>query len=307
MRALWLAVAVLAFCVAKADSQQIADHQADVGVPAPAFASKSGPVIGVDSAHHNFHTIDGRYAPFAGLLSSDGFRVVDSNRAFSPQSLTPIKVLVVANALPPDLVDNWRLPAHSAFAPTEIAALKTWVGNGGSLLLIADHLPFAGSARDLAQAFGFAFQDGVVERDPMDGRADMFTLTDRSLRDDVVTRGRNAREVVTAVRTFTGSAFKAPAGARPILVLPAGFMIHDCGLPCPARVAEHDAGGYLQGAVMSAGKGRIAVFGEEAMFSAQIIPLRNGPFYFGFNAPGAEQNKQFILNLLRWLSGVLRP
>jgi hypothetical protein len=29
------------------------------------------------------------------------------------------------------------------------------------------------------------------------------------------------------------------------------------------------------------------------------------PFRFGFNAEGAEQNKQFVLNLMRWLSGVL--
>jgi hypothetical protein len=61
----------------------------------------------------------------------------------------------------------------------------------------------------------------------------------------------------------------------------------------------------LQAAVMPMGKGRIAVFGEAAMFSSQVIGRSNPPFRFGFTAKGAEQNKQFILNLMQWLAGIL--
>jgi hypothetical protein len=202
-------------------------------------------------------------------------------------------------------VKNWALPATSAFSPAEIDALKTWVTGGGSLLLIADHRPFGGSARDLASAFGFQFEDGVVERDPLGSRPDIFTRTDGSLHNDVVTRGRDASTAVTSLRTFTGSAFRAPATARPIIVLPAGYMSHQCLLPCQGSVPESDVSGYLQGAVMPMGKGRIAVFGEAAMFSSQIIGKSNPPFRFGFTAKGAEQNKQFILNLMQWLAGIL--
>ncbi|HVZ59802.1 MAG TPA: hypothetical protein VG892_03350, partial [Terriglobales bacterium] len=184
-------------------------------------------------------------------------------------------------------------------------ALKKWVADGGALLLIADHQPFAGSARDLALAFGFQLEDGVVARDPMAGQPDIFTTRDGTLRDDVVTRGRDAGEAITSLRTFGGSGFRAPPTARPIIVFPAGFMIHQCGLPCPPGVAERNAAGYLQGAVMPFGKGRIAVFGEAAMFSAQVISTYTPPFHFGFGADGAEQNRQFILNLTRWLAGVL--
>jgi hypothetical protein len=56
---------------------------------------------------------------------------------------------------------------------------------------------------------------------------------------------------------------------------------------------------------MPVGKGRLAVFGEAAMFSAQIMRGGNPPFRGGFNAKGAEQNKQFILNLVQWLAGIL--
>jgi len=170
--------------------------------------------------------------------------------------------------------------------------------------LIADHRPFAGSARDLASAFGFRFEDGVVARDPP-GRRDIFTRADGSLRDDVVTRGRDSASAVTSLQTFTGSAFQAPPAARPIIVLPSGYMSHQCLLPCSGSVPESDVSGYLQGAVMPLGKGRIAVFGEAAMFSSQVIGKSNPPFRFGFTAKGAEQNKQFILNLMQWLAGIL--
>jgi hypothetical protein len=286
-------------------AQAVNDPAADVSVSHPAFAKDGGPVIAVDSAHNNYHTIDNRYERFASLLRNDGFRVVDSKSAFAADKLSAFRVLVISNAMPAAVAKNWDLPAFSAFSPTEIAVVKAWVAGGGSLLLIADHQPFAGSARDLALAFGFQFEDGVVARDPMDGRPDIFTVTDKSLRSDVVTRGRNISEAVTSLRTFTGSAFRAPSAARPIIILPSGFKIHQCGLPCPAGVPERDATGYLQGAVMPFGKGRIAVFGEAAMFSAQVLPGYKPPFHFGFGAPGAEQNRQFILNLTRWLAGVL--
>lgn len=303
MRLPALTMIALALSLGLASAQQVNDPDADVSVAHPDFAKDAGPVVAVDSGHNNFHTVSGRYQPFASLLRNDGFRVVDSNAPFTGDSLSSFKVLVISNALPAALVDHWALPPASAFSPAEIEALKAWVMGGGSLLLIADHRPFAGSARDLASAFGFRFEDGVVERDPMDGRTDIFTLADRSLREDVVTRGRDAGASVTSLRTFTGSSFQAPAAARSIIVLPGGYMSHQCLLPCQGSVPEFDVSGHLQGAVMPLGKGRVAVFGEAGMFSAQVIKGPN--VHFGFNARGAEQNKQFILNLMQWLAGIL--
>jgi hypothetical protein len=298
-------VSMLAVSLGIASAQQMPDGGADTSVAHPAFPQDNGPVVGIDSAHSNFHTIAGRYGPFAALLRHDGFRVVDFKSPFTAESLAAVKILVISNALPASMGDHWALPPSSAFATSEIEAIKAWVMGGGSLLLIADHKPFAGSARDFAASFGFQFDDGVVERDPIDGRRDIFTRADGTLKDDVITRGRDGSENISSVETFTGSSFKAPASARPIIVLPAGYMSHQCILPCPAGVPEHDVGGALQGAVMDVGRGRIAVFGEAAMFSAQTIKTSGPPLHFGFTAPGAEQNRQFILNLMRWLAGVL--
>jgi hypothetical protein len=56
----------------------------------------------------------------------------------------------------------------------------------------------------------------------------------------------------------------------------------------------------VQGAVIVFGKGKVAVFGEAAMFSAQLAGPNKVPM--GMNAPGAEKNAQLALNVLRWLT-----
>ena len=293
--------------VGSVSAQQIVnDPGANTSVNRPAFALESGPTIAIDSAHNNYHTIDNRYGPFALLLRNDGFRVVDSKSPFTSAYLAAFKVLVIANARSSARQSDGISAPSSAFSQAEIDAVKDWVFRGGALLLIADHHPFAASARDLALAFGFQFEDGVVARDPVDGRPDIFAVADGTLRDDVVTGGRSEDQRVTALRTFTGSGFRSPPTARPIIVFPSGFKLHQCGLPCPPGAPESDAAGYQQGAVMPFGKGRVAVFGEAAMFSAQeMVYPSETPYRFGFDAAGAEQNKQFILNVVHWLAGVL--
>ncbi|MCB9333372.1 MAG: DUF4350 domain-containing protein [Lewinellaceae bacterium] len=73
---------------------------------------------------------------------------------FTPAGLAQCDILVIANALDSASNTRWVLPNRSAFSPAEIAAVQNWVRQGGSLFLIADHMPFAGSAADLAAAFG---------------------------------------------------------------------------------------------------------------------------------------------------------
>jgi hypothetical protein len=60
------------------------------------------------------------------------------------------------------------------------------------------------------------------------------------------------------------------------------------------------AEGLRQGAALQFGNGRVAVFGEAAMFTAQLSGPEARPL--GMNAPIARQNPQFVLNLLHWLA-----
>ncbi len=318
MRALTVTVLAVVAGATAGYGQQRADDGFRPRVAAPAYANGKGPVVLMDEAHHNFHTASGRYSPFARLLAADGYVVRSNTAKFTAQRLRDARVLVIANALN-ERNDNtrpecrgqgrscWVLPTPSAVEPEEIAAVKTWVEGGGSLLLIADHMPFGGAAEALAVALGFGFNNAYA-LDPSQDRPGVivFRRSDHSLGDHAITRGRNAAEYIDSIASFTGQAFKADsaAGAATLMVMRPTVMSFK---PETAGQINGDTprvpvGGWLQGATRQLGKGRVAAFGEAAMFSAQISG-RGGAM--GMNAPNAEQNGQFTLNVLHWLTGLL--
>jgi hypothetical protein len=98
-------------------------------------------------AHNNFHTPAGRYRPLAELLRNDGYRIGELRTSFAAASLDPVDVLVIANALGPDGHEG-----RAAFTEDEEVAVASWVRRGGSLLLIADHVPFGSAAKRPALA-----------------------------------------------------------------------------------------------------------------------------------------------------------
>lgn len=288
-------------------AQQVPDAAFAPAIASPAFAEGRGPVVAIDEAHGNFHTSTGRYLAFANLVRRDGFVVREAKEKFSAAALREIRVLVIANALHPrNASGNWTLPTPSAFSPDEVAGVTAWVREGGALLLIADHMPFPGAAADLAAAFGFAFSNGYTQ--DASGRSQLaFRRADQSLADHAVVRGRSAVEAVDLVRNFTGSAFRCPAEATSLLTLPQGSVSLECKVaarfePGTPRV---NVSGWSQGAVVKIGRGRLAVFGEAAMFSAQLAGPDKRPM--GMNDPTAKQNPQFLLNVVRWLAGVIEP
>src|SRR5262245_56816685 len=99
MRKLLLSLGALAVLSGVAAAQQVADPLVDLSVAHPAYARGAGPHVVIDGAHHNFHTVDGRYAPFAQMLRNVGFVVDGSTAAFTDASLANVKVLVIANAI----------------------------------------------------------------------------------------------------------------------------------------------------------------------------------------------------------------
>ncbi len=80
-------------------AQQVPDLEYQPKIELPAYELGRGPRIGVDEAHHNFHTSAGRYTPFAGLLRRDGYRVLRFNEQLTADSLKQVDVLVIANPL----------------------------------------------------------------------------------------------------------------------------------------------------------------------------------------------------------------
>lgn len=297
-----IAATLLTLAAGGACAQQVADRSFQPRLAHPVYARGRGPVVCLDQAHQNGHTLEGRYWAFGELLRRDGYRLVANTQILSATSLAACRVFVSANARPAlGPGDTMPRPTPSAFSVDEIAALKTWVDGGGALLLIADHMYSGGAAAKLAAAFDVDFTDGFALKDPEPQPSDAFRRSDGTLRDHAITRGRNSGESVSQVLTFAGQAFHAPRAA-PLLVFPPGYV-----LLLPDKPWEFDVNtprqpieGWLQGAAQEVGRGRAAFFGEAAMFTAQLAGEEREPV--GMNTPGAEGNSQFILNVLHWLT-----
>ena len=301
----WMAMVILTAIAAMANAQQVVDPDFHPVVDHPEYKPEGGPVVLVDEAHFNYHTASGQYEPFARVLRLDGFRVQAFKETFKPRSLKQGDILVIANAVSEATANNWSSPPASAFSDNEIAALRNWVRRGGALFLIVDHMPSPGSNEKLASAFGVKRWSNGYAQDPTSGGLITFKRADRALADHVITNGRKGAERIEHVVTFAGSAFQAP-DAEPILTFSgeAVSWLPEIAGKLGAGTPSVSVQGWQQGAVLRFGKGRVAFFGEAAMFSAQRVgPDRESS---GMNAKGAQQNQQFLLNVMHWLAGTLQ-
>jgi hypothetical protein len=303
---------VLAGLVATAGAR---DTTWEPAVASPAYAPGRGPVVVVDEAHFNFHTITGRYRDFVRALERDGYVVRPGRAGFSTTALRGIRILVIATALSERnrAPVKWSPPISSAFTNEEVRAVQEWVRGGGSLLLIADHLPFAGAAQKLAAAFGFELINGyALDRREIHlatlGRPLVFARKDEgadgTVTDHAITRGRNPSERVDRIMTFLGSAFRAREPVSPLLVFDDFIDSYQTGTfgKLSATTPSVSATGLMQGAARQYGKGRVVVFAEAGLFGTQW--QRGKPV--GMNHPDATDNLHLLLNTMHWLDGSLK-
>ena len=301
-------VAVLTLCCSalscSADAQELqpADTVYDAAIARPAFARDRGPTVAIDEAHANFHTSTGRYRPFAELLRNDGFRVRANRAPFSDSGLAGVQVLVVANALGQYRVGQ---PAVPAFEVAEEDALVAWVRRGGRLLLIADHEPMGTAAKRLSARFGVDMSTGRTTDDPhsdwTSGSSTWLVFqrdTGAKIGEHPVTAGRDSSERIRRVVTFTGQSLSVPSGAVALLQLAARAEDVIDGRSMPAA-------GRAQALAMRFGEGRVVVFGEAGLFTAQVASAPGRPSRrFGFTWPGSD-DRQLALNTVRWLAGAI--
>ncbi|TMP38753.1 DUF4350 domain-containing protein [Pseudoalteromonas rubra] len=308
------------------DSAQQADPDFTPQNTERSFLSDNSPVVFIDEAHHNFLTMNGRFRPFTQVLQSDGYTVKASKVAFSAAHLNQADILVIANALDKHRAD-WNPPFGNALTMQEVTVVTEWVKQGGALFLVADHTPFPKVIENLTHALGFEFSHGHV------GNA-QFTTHDNTLAQHAITLaivpalrklpgaasmtgfgltgavGGAASAAATdqstgqieQVRSFGGSAFKAPEGAISLLTLGPQAMSVNPQVPfqITADTPRMSVDGWSQGAVLELGKGRVAVFAEGMMFSSQV-DTQSGEKY-GLASEGAEHNEGFLLNVMGWLA-----
>jgi len=282
--------------------QQGPDPNFNPHVEHPAY-SKNFPRVLFDEAHNNFHTTTGRYKPFADLMFSDGYQIAVNLKPFTRESLQSYKILVIANALGAEEMDEEGAD-RPAFTEEECDAVRDWVRNGGALLLIADHAPFGSAAQVLAKRFEVQMSKGFVS-DPEHSAPGnptllIFSRENKLLLDHPITQGRNEAERINKVQTFTGQALKGPSGSTLLLLGNAATDQADRTGSVKTSVA-----GQAQGLAFKFGKGRVVMLGEAAMLSAQVAGSGAGEFKMGMNVPGSD-DRQFALNIMHWLSGLLK-
>jgi hypothetical protein len=283
----------------------------------PTFASGKGPIVAIDEAHKNTHAFGtASFRGLVGLLQGDGYRVRPLAESITPSSLTGVDVLVISGP------GGWLTPDES-LSSAEVAEVLQWIKNGGCLLLILDHMPAPQNAGRLTAALGVSrWHDGYAMVNVQDSaplgniifwRSDSFPAgapavgptgpaggqgyqgVDAVLARHPITEGRMPEQRVRRVATFGGSAFLPPPGAEVLLTMPRDAVsltpLQTPGaVPSfPASTPRTPVGGWLQGAVLKLGRGRVALFGETGLFSG-------GP---------AADNRTFVLNVMHWLSGML--
>lgn len=279
----------------------------------PAYAPETGPSVKIHRSVSPF-VKNGKFEPFVTVAASDGFRIDYLDDAIGESALSGVAMLVVANAYSVGGIRDYRnfgtLDAPSVYSEKEIADIKGWVADGGSLLVLADHSPFAGGTIQLAAAFGFTYITGsAIHRDTTlenvlteisfqkqgEGR-----LVGR-LASHPVTNGSMDREPVERFFAFGGQAIIPPAEADNLLTIPDGFesVMTNSFFKDFNSAPRIDSSSLSQGAVLEFGKGRVAIFGETGGFTSQLV---DGTIRFGMGNPEAPQNEEFVLSVLRWLA-----
>lgn len=301
---------------ANVHAQVVSDPTFNTTVERPTYVHEHPRVV-IDEAHFNYHTASGRYRPLAMLLKSDGYEVSAGTAKFNRDSLRDTKVLIVANAR--GGAEGSASVGGPAFTDAECKAVRDWVHAGGALLLVADHSPFGSAAANLATKFGVVMGKGHVfdlVNSDMDPTILVFSDENGLLGRHGITHGRSEAENVKRIVTFEGQSLSVPPGATILMKL--GSTAYESNsrdnLQLAQRAAQRSStpraaidharsvADAAQGLAMEFGRGRLVITGEAAMFSAQVIHQGSEPdFRFGMNGPGND-DRQFALNTLRWLS-----
>ncbi len=289
-------------------------QQADAGY-APRVSNRTwatgGPTVIIDDAHWNEYTAVRGFAPFAKLLTADGYTLIDHGNAASANALSSAKVIVIANALGfrgvvrqvSQVVGlNFEGLAADAFSDTDADRLERWVRAGGSLLLVADHTPAGRAMQSLADRFSITMHDGLVfdpeHAEPGEPSSVVFTRDGRTLGPHpIMDLDRN--NSVDRVVTFSGQALDGPAFASRLLMF-SGTAYQVPHLNA-GREDRSSVAGLSQALAFEHGRGRVVVVGDAAVLTSRINSGGGSTLRIGLLWPNSD-NERFARNIMRWLS-----
>ena len=176
---------------------------------------------------------------------------------------------------------------------------ERWVSGGGSLLLIATTCRSPARRRP-SPRIRHSGDRRLRHRPHCATDEIVFRRSDGACRSPITTEkpkraGRLGAELYRAGLPSdpAGPSAHDPGAGAVVLLSATAWRFSDSTPRIPAE-------GMLQGAVLVHGRGRVAMFGEAAMFSAQVSGPSRRPM--GMNAPHAGENPRFLLNLMHWLA-----
>lgn len=296
-RAMLFCVLLLPTCLC---AQSVADTGFHYMTARPHYSDGKGPLILYDGGHNNPLSLKGQYSAFGRVLEADGYRLATHQGPIMAEALPGARVFVTVNAMH-DL-ENLDLPTGNVYTDEEVETLYTWVHqHGGSLFIITDHMPCAGSVSKLAARFGFNLINGFAQR--KDGLPEIFSRKRGNLTSNAVTDVEGA--VIDSIRVWGGTGFFPPPDAVVVSSLGEDYEVF-----LPAQVAEMNhhvaptvpkisGTGLANGAILQCGRGRVFIVADGAPFTAQLQGIKSHKR--GMNHPDATQNAQFLLNIIRWL------
>lgn len=314
MRHLGSVSAAVALVAIELAAQQPANTRFDATITTPAYPASGSrhPRVRIDEGHFNRWStrvlIEGRsYAGLAQLLRNDGYVITADTTRFSPETLRPYDIMIVAGAGPvPDTAwnrHNWE--ELEPFTRQELDAVQEWVRGGGSLLLAVSHAPWGWMSRHLAARFGIDVvssyaADSVLSEYPDSTRPPgawlTYTRRNRMLAEHPIVNGRGSSERLNRVRGGGGSSVLGPPGSVAFLALQATAFEHVYylfpGAPDAVPVVR-SAAGRAQGVAFQFGAGRVVVISTSHLF------------FESYMARPGHDNRQLALNVAHWLSGLL--
>lgn len=298
---LLLSVALFLTLFSCNDKSTKADNDFDVSVSDPKLTNINPKVL-FDEAHKNHHQIEKTYKPFASLITNDGCTIKSTDKPIDKTLLENINIYIVGTAMGREDPGD-----KSPFTQNEVDELELWVKDGGSLLLITEHFPFGLAMKPVLDKFGVQVHNGYSEDTLLNNKevrdALLFTKSKGNLN-----QTHPILDKVERLNTFTGSSVKGDSTWTQLLIFTPNAQnfnvkvsVKKDGGDITTSVEYADfysAKGFSQGICKQYGKGKIVVLAESAFITAQFD--KNGNKY-GMNSPD-EDNKQFVLNLIRWLA-----
>lgn len=203
------------------------------------------------------------YSAFRGMFVKNGFKTGILSEPITPERLSGAGIYVIAGPM-------------QGFTQDEIDALRTFVENGGSLLVM---LHISAPVAALLPEFGVTVSNFVIAEgnNTIKGAAQDFYLTDLT--------GHPINAGVKKIAVFGAWGLLAQGRARATALTSAGAWAD------ANRNRRYDSGEPRQSfaiiAVCECGKGRVVVIGDDA------------PFANGFMKEAG--NARLALNVIKWL------